>query len=333
MKKRVPALIVLAAVVVAVVLWLVLRSDEDPNTLELHGNVDVRQISLSFDGSGRIDALKVEEGDRVKAGELLAVLDTRTLALEARQAEANVSANRQNLLRMQNGSRPEEIQQARDRLDAAQADATRAAADLARLKQVAESTEGRGVSAQEIDRAASAAKASRAQAEQAREALQLTVKGPRSEDVAAAQAQLEASKASLALIRHRIDQGELRAPEDAVVRTRLLQVGDMASPQRPVYELALTSPKWVRVYVNEKDLGHVKPGMAAQVTTDSAPDQPVKGTVGYISSVAEFTPKSVETEDLRTALVYEVRVRVQDEEGRLRLGQPVTVDLKLGMAQ
>ncbi|GGN48820.1 membrane protein [Novosphingobium indicum] len=333
MKKRVPALIVLAAVVVAVVLWLVLRSDENPNTLELHGNVDVRQISLAFDGSGRIDALKVEEGDRVKAGELLAVLDTRTLALEARQAEANVSANRQNLLRMQNGSRPEEIQQARDRLDAAQADATRAAADLARLKQVAESTEGRGVSAQEIDRAASAAKASRAQAEQAREALQLTVKGPRSEDVAAAQAQLEASKASLALIRHRIDQGELRAPEDAVVRTRLLQVGDMASPQRPVYELALTSPKWVRVYVNEKDLGHVKPGMAAQVTTDSAPDQPVKGTVGYISSVAEFTPKSVETEDLRTALVYEVRVRVQDEEGRLRLGQPVTVDLKLGMAQ
>jgi len=333
MKKRVPALIVLAAVVVAVVLWLVLRSDEHPNTLELHGNVDVRQISLAFDGSGRIDALKVEEGDRVKAGELLAVLDTRTLALEARQAEANVSANRQNLLRMQNGSRPEEIQQARDRLDAAQADATRAAADLARLKQVAESTEGRGVSAQEIDRAASAAKASRAQAEQAREALQLTVKGPRSEDVAAAQAQLEASKASLALIRHRIDQGELRAPEDAVVRSRLLQVGDMASPQRPVYELALTSPKWVRVYVNEKDLGRVKPGMAAQVTTDSAPDQPVKGTVGYISSVAEFTPKSVETEDLRTALVYEVRVRVQDEEGRLRLGQPVTVDLKLGTAQ
>lgn len=333
MKKRVPALIVLAAVVVAVVLWLVLRSDEDPNTLELHGNVDVRQISLAFDGSGRIDALKVEEGDRVKAGELLAVLDTRTLALEARQAEANVSANRQNLLRMQNGSRPEEIQQARDRLDAAQADATRAAADLARLKQVAESTEGRGVSAQEIDRAASAAKASRAQAEQAREALQLTVKGPRSEDVAASQAQLEASKASLALIRHRIDQGELRAPEDAVVRSRLLQVGDMASPQRPVYELALTSPKWVRVYVNEKDLGRVKPGMAAQVTTDSAPDQPVKGTVGYISSVAEFTPKSVETEDLRTALVYEVRVRVQDEEGRLRLGQPVTVDLKLGTAQ
>lgn len=333
MKKRVPALIVLAAVVVAVVLWLVLRSDENPNTLELHGNVDVRQISLAFDGSGRIDALKVEEGDRVKAGDLLAVLDTRTLALEARQAEANVSANRQNLLRMQNGSRPEEIQQARDRLDAAQADASRAAADLARLRQVAESTDGRGVSDQEIDRAASATKASRAQAEQAREALQLTVKGPRSEDVAAARAQLEASKASLALIRHRIDQGELRAPEDAVVRSRLLQVGDMASPQRPVYELALTSPKWVRVYVNETDLGRVKPGMAAQVTTDSAPDQPVKGTVGYISSVAEFTPKSVETEDLRTALVYEVRVRVQDTEGRLRLGQPVTVDLKLGTAQ
>ncbi|KHK91538.1 HlyD family efflux transporter periplasmic adaptor subunit [Novosphingobium malaysiense] len=333
MKKRLPALVVLAIAVVAVILWLLLRSHDNPNTLELHGNVDVRQISLAFDGSGRIETLKVEEGDHVEKGDLLAVLDTSTLALEARQAQAKVAADRQNVLRMENGTRPEEVRQARDRLAAAEADAARTAADLARLRQVAETTDGRGVSGQELDRAASAAKAATAQAREAREALQLALKGPRAEDVAAARAQLEAGKAALALTRHRIDQGELRAPEAAVVRSRLLQVGDMASPQRPVYELALTDPKWVRVYVNEENLGRVKPGMPAQVTTDSAPDRPIRGTVGYISSVAEFTPKSVETEDLRTALVYEVRVRVEDKAGVLRLGQPVTVTLHLGAAK
>lgn len=107
----------------------------------------------------------------------------------------------------------------------------------------------------------------------------------------------------------------------------------MASPQRPVYELALTHRKWIRVYVNEADLGRVKPGMTAQVFTDSAPDHPVAGKVGYISSVAEFTPKAVETQDLRTALVYEVRVRVDDKAGLLRLGQPVTVKVHVGAAR
>ncbi|MCJ2177770.1 efflux RND transporter periplasmic adaptor subunit [Novosphingobium album (ex Hu et al. 2023)] len=333
MKKLIPAFILAGVVLAALFLWWGFRGDANANTLVLQGNVDVRQVSLAFDGSGRIEAVHAEEGDRVKAGDLLAVLDTQTLSLEAAQAEARVGADRQNLLRMQNGSRPEEIAQARERLAAAQADATRAAADLARLREVAANTGGKGVSDQEIDRAASAAKASKAQADQASEALQLTIKGPRTEDVEAAKAQLKASQAAFALYRHRIDQGELHAPEDAVVRSRLAEVGDMASPQRPVFELALTSPKWVRVYVNETDLGKVKPGMAAQVTTDSAPDKPVPGKVGYISSVAEFTPKSVETEELRTALVYEVRVRVDDKDGALRLGQPVTIKLELGTGE
>lgn len=330
MKKLVPAFVFVGVVLAALFLWWEWQRDVNGNSLILHGNVDVRQVSLAFDGSGRVEALRVEEGDLVKAGDLLGELDTQTLALEAAQAEARVAADRQNLLRLTNGSRPEEIAQARERVTAAQADASRAAADLARLREVAATTNGQGVSGQELDRAASAVKASTAQVKQASEALQLTIKGPRAEDVEAARAQLKASQAAFALYRHRLDQGQLHAPEQGVVRSRLAEVGDMVSPQRPVFELALTSPKWVRVYVNEKDLGQVRPGMPAQVTTDSAPDKPVAGKVGYISSVAEFTPKSVETEDLRTALVYEMRVRVDDRDGALRLGQPVTVRLQLG---
>jgi HlyD family secretion protein len=100
-----------------------------------------------------------------------------------------------------------------------------------------------------------------------------------------------------------------------------------------VYALALTHPKWIRVYVNEPDLGKVKPGMDVRVITDSHPDRPVDGKVGYISSVAEFTPKAVQTEELRTKLVYEVRVIVEDKDDVLRLGQPATVTLGVKVAE
>ena len=294
--------------------------------------MDIRQISLAFDGNGRVQELRAEEGDRVRAGAVLAVLDTRTLALQADQARAQMDAQQQTLLRLRNGSRPEEIAQARSRLVAAQADAARAQQDLARLRGIAANTQGRGVSAQDMDRARSAAQVAQAQADEQREALRLAEAGPRKEDIAGAEAQLQATQAQLALLRHQISQGELKAPADAVVRSRLLEPGDMATPQRPVYALALAQP-WVRIYVGEADLGKVKPGMAARVQTDSQPDKPIAGKVGYISSVAEFTPKAVQTEELRTSLVYEVRVRVDDPQDALRLGQPATVRMAADAAQ
>jgi HlyD family secretion protein len=108
-----------------------------------------------------------------------------------------------------------------------------------------------------------------------------------------------------------------------------MEPGEMASPQTPVFSLAITDPKWIRAYVDEPDLGKVHPGMAATVTTDSFPDHPIDGWVGFISPIAEFTPKDVQTEELRTSLVYEVRVFVKDPLDQLRLGMPATVHLSL----
>ena len=124
----------------------------------------------------------------------------------------------------------------------------------------------------------------------------------------------------------------MRAPVDAVIRTRLLEPGDQASTARPAYALAIMQPKWVRLYVSDTDLGRIRPGLAAQVRSDAAPDQPVAGRIGYISSVAEFTPKYIQTEELRSSLVYEVRVIVEDTADVLRLGQPVTTTINLGSA-
>ena len=156
-------------------------------------------------------------------------------------------------------------------------------------------------------------------------ALNLALEGPRKEDVAAAKNNLETLKASLSLLKIRLADMTLTSPSAGVIQNRILEPGEMASANRPVVTMALTDPKWVRAYVPEPDLGRINLGMKAEILSDSFPNQKFEGWVGFISPVAEFTPKTVETEDLRTKLVYEVRVYVHDSKDLLRLGMPVTV--------
>ncbi|MXS81497.1 biotin/lipoyl-binding protein, partial [Nitrosomonas sp. GH22] len=240
MKKPLIAFGLIVVLALGAWAWMQQRDKGHDGTLVLYGNVDIRQVSLAFDGSGRVADMKVDEGDAVKTGQVLATLDTRTLALQAEQAQAQIGVQQQNLLRLKNGARPQELAQARSGYVAAQADAERARKDLARLQSIAANTDNRGVSVQELDRARAAAQVADAQAAQKRDALRLTEIGPRKEDIAAAEAQLKASEAQLALLQHQVSQGRLVSPSNAVVRSRLLEPGDMATPQRPVYALAIT---------------------------------------------------------------------------------------------
>ncbi|MFC3071572.1 HlyD family efflux transporter periplasmic adaptor subunit [Shinella pollutisoli] len=326
MKKARVIVLLIAALAAGGWYWWNHRNTDDASALTVFGNVDIRQVSLAFDGSGRIAELRAEEGDSVKAGQVIGLLDTKTLALQAEQQEANVEAQRQTLAKLRNGSRPEEIEQARAQLASAEAAATRADQDYARATSLQRSASG-AISEQTVDQRRADAQAAQAKVNELRAALALAQAGARAEDIAGAEAQFKASEASLALLRHQIEQGQLRAPVDAVVRSRLREPGDMVTSSSAVFALALTEPKWVRVYVREADLGRIRPGMEARVFIDSQPDQPISGRVGYISSVAEFTPKSVQTEELRTNLVYEVRIIVADADNVLRLGQPATVRL------
>ena len=330
MKKPIVMIVLLAAVAACWYGWQHWRP-QGQDAGVFYGNIDVRQVSLAFEGSGRVAQVDAEEGDRVQPGQVLAVLDTRTLALQADQAAAQLRVQEENLRRLKNGARPAEIAQARSRLAAAQADAQRARREQARLERIATASAG-AVSVQDVDRARSAARVAQAAVKERQDALALVQEGARREEIDAADAQVAAARAQLALLLHQLEQGDLRAPVAAVVRSRLLEPGDMASPQRPVLALAVTSPKWARIYVDESSLGQVKPGQAAQLSVDSMPGRTLAGKVGYISSVAEFTPKSVQTEVLRTSLVYEVRVLVDDPDDVLRLGQPVTVRLESGTA-
>lgn len=319
--------LIIAALVLAglgLAAWWLLRDRPDPDRIVLHGNVDLRQVSLAFNGSERIAELLVEEGDRVTPGQSLGRLDTRTLELRAQQGDAEFASRREALERLKRGNRPEEIAQAKAQVAAAEADAELARQQLERLQGIRAGTAGRAVSQQDLDAAQSQHKVALAHLQAAREGARLAVVGPRREDIAQAQAQLDAAAADLALVKHQLGEAELRAPIGAIVRSRLLEPGDMASPQRPVFTLAIADPKWVRAYASERELGRIRPGMAALIRIDSQPEA-LAGRVGFISSVAEFTPKTVQTEELRTSLVYEVRVLAEDPKDVLRLGMPATV--------
>ncbi len=313
--------LVLVAIGAGLTYWLTHRSGQ-PHELVIYGNVDLRQVDLAFNGNERIAAVLVQEGDHVRKGQILAKLDTSRLEPQVAQAEAQVAAQQAAVERLHNGSRPEEIAQARANLESAKADAVNARRQYERKKSLVATNAG---TQQDLDAAKAAMDVADAKVDVNQKALELAIVGPRREDIAQAEAQLRGSKAQLAFLEQQLKDATLVAPMDAVVRSRLMEPGEMASPQRPVFSLAIVDPKWVRAYVTETDLGRVRPGMKAYVTVDSFPASRFEGWVGFISPVAEFTPKTVETPELRTSLVYEVRVFVKDPEDRLRLGMPATV--------
>lgn len=328
MRRRI---IVLAVVLIAAgggFYWWYTRGTAATNEVVLYGNVELRQVQLAFNDSGRIVDVLVEEGDRVRRGQALARLDTSRLTPQIAQAEAQVAAQAAVVDKLTNGSRPEEIGQARANVAAARADADNARLNYERVTMLAESPGGSSiVTRSQVDAARAGFEATKARQTAAEQVLDLVIAGPRSEDVAQAAAQLRAIEAQLALLRQQLSDADLTAPLDGVVRSRLLEPGEMASPQRPVLSLAIVDPKWVRAYISEPDLPRLMPGMDAVVTVDGLPDGSFRGRVGFISPVAEFTPRSIQTEELRTSLVYEVRVFVTDPDNFLRLGMPATVRL------
>ncbi len=315
-------IVVLCLLLVAAAGLYYYKSRPKDTGLILYGNVDIRQISLAFNASERIDRMTAEEGDRVKKGDVLATLNTQTLTLAIAQTKAQIASQEAAVAKLHNGSRPEEILQAQASVNTVAAEEENARTYYQRMQALYAQN---AVSRQTRDDAEARWKAAAANLENAKAALRLSNVGPRKEDIAAAEAQLEALKVALKTQEYNLSQATLVAPQDGVIRSRLLEPGDMATPSKAVYMIGLDGTKWVRAYISEKRLGEIREGMEAAVTIDSYPDQPLKGQVGYISGTAEFTPKSVQTEELRSSLLYEVRIYVNDEKNVLRMGMPATV--------
>ncbi len=340
-RKRISILVIVILLVAGFFVWRRLQQKRvASDTITLYGNVDIRQVQLSFNDSERIEKLLVDEGSAVHAGQLIAQLVQQRFLDAVAQSESTVAAQQQVVARLQAGSRPEEIAQARADVAAAQADVAAAQANVtnAELLYRRQQTlaQQQYVSLQirdDAERSYLAEQANLAAKRQAvaakQQALQLAVLGPRKEDIAAAQATLKADTATLALAQKELADTQLYAPADGVIQDRILEPGDMATPQTPLFTLALDNPLWVRAYLPEPEMGKVALGMRAWIESDSFPGQRFPGWIGYISPVSEFTPKNVETTQLRSQLVYRVRVYACNPDHRLRLGMPATVVIPL----
>lgn len=315
-------LIILAGVAFSIGRF-VIRHEEEQG-LVLYGNVDQRLVELAFIDPERIGEVLAEEGDVVQPGQALARQEDRRLRDRIASLEAEVKAASVTLTKLKNGTRPDEVARDRAAVTAAEAESRYADQQYQRYRKLWETSEG-SISVKDVDDYKKRADVAKEDLEQVRRTLDLAVEGPRWEDIAEAEANLDVRRRTLEEYRNRLKDAELRSPAHSVVRSRLMEPGDMASAQRPVFSLAVISPKWVRAYVSETDMGRVRPGMEAAIHIDSFPGKTIRGTVGFISPIAEFTPKTVQTEELRTSLVYEVRVYVEDERDRLRLGMPATV--------
>jgi len=327
--RAIALLVLLAAGAGGYLYWQAHHREETKHELYLFGNVDVRQVELAFNSNERIAEVLVEEGDAIEKGQLISKLELERFEFAVDRAQAMLDSQRQVVARLEAGSRPEEIRKAQADVEAAKANSRDLEQTLQRIIQL---VPDKAATQQDLDNAQAATQSAKARTEALQASLDLAIAGPRKEDIAQAKAVLKRYEAELALAKHDLSDAHLYSPSTGIVQERILEVGDMASPQKTVYTIALTDPIWVRAYVTEPDLGKLFEGMKAAVLTDSFPDKQYEGWVGFISPTAEFTPKPVETTELRTKLVYQVRVFVNNPQNELRLGMPATVKIQLQQA-
>ncbi|MBO6087021.1 efflux RND transporter periplasmic adaptor subunit [bacterium] len=279
MKKKIIALVLIILIAGLCIFFYKANKKDTSNELTLYGNIEIRQVDLSFQVSGLVSKLLKEEGETVKKGELVAVMDESDYNANFKKAEAEV-----------------------DRTLANQKDA------VDKYNRYAPLGIDDTVSKQEVESLYNAQNK--------------------------ANADYKAAVANKDYLSNQLKYTKLYAPEDGIIMVRVIEPGSNVAKGQSVYTMAKTNPVWVRAYVNEKDLGNIKYGQWVNVYTDTVNPQTgnkreSKGQIGYISPVAEFTPKTVQSTDTRTDLVYRIRVYINDTDEYLRQGMPVTIKVNL----
>lgn len=322
MKK--PVVLILAVVIIVALIgggtwWYQSRQN---NGLTLYGNVDIRTVNMSFRVGGRLQSLTVDEGDAIKQGQTLGQLDQAPYENALMQAKANVATAQAQYDLMMAGYRAEEIAQAAASVKQAQAAYDYAQSYLQRQQGL---WNRKLLSANDLENARSSRDQALATLKSAQDKLSQYRAGNRPQEIAQAKANLEQAQAQLAQSTLDLHDTVLTAPSDGTLLTRAVEPGSMLSAGSTVLTLSLTRPVWVRAYVDEKNLNQAQPGREILLYTDGRPNKPYHGKIGFVSPTAEFTPKTVETPDLRTDLVYRLRIIVTDADDSLRQGMPVTL--------
>ena len=295
------------------------------NGLQLSGTVEMRETDVAFRVTGRIEKLLVDEGDPVQVDQPLATLDDSNYQLALQQASAQVQAAQATLAVLRAGSRTQEIKAAQAEVDKALAQQRFTTADVKRVSRLV----GSNLASEEaLEKAQLSYEAALAGVESAQQRLALLKEGPRQQDIDRAAAQLAASEAAQRLAQQQLDDSRLLSPVDGMISVRLAEAGEVVGAGSPVLRIAATARPWVRAYLPESQLSQVKLGQAVEVRVDGLPDAVFPGRLSYISPKAEFTPKTVETRELRVDLVYRIKVTLDNPQGQLKQGMPADVSLQ-----
>jgi HlyD family secretion protein len=328
MKRVIPIVILLAATVAAgVYYYLHLTEKTAPvNQLTLSGNIEAHESLVGFKVPGRIVELPVEEGQQVEQGALLARLDDADYKQRVRIDEATVRVRESNLALTLAGTRHQEVKAAQQTMIDAEADMEQKKLDNERAQQLFAKDE---VSAQERDQAATALKRAEAIFKAAQQRYNEAVEGSRKEDIAIAHANLNEASAGLGLSQVNLSYTILRSPSAGVVTVRQAELGEVVAPGSPVVTLSDLDHIWLRAYVAEADLGRIAWGQNVTITTDTYPGKQYHGGISFISSTAEFTPKSVQTYKERVTLVYRIKIDIDNFNHELKPGMPADARIDL----
>ena len=288
--------------------------------LKFYGNVDVRTVSLAFQVSGKIENIAFDEGQKIEKGDVLATLDSALYKAYLKQSEAQVEAQKIMVQKLEKGYRKEDIEKAKATLEQKKILMENAKSTFERYQTLSKS---KSVSEEKYSNIRTEYFSAKALYMSAKSNLDLLQSGYRKEDILSAKAKLDGLEAQMKQHQIHLEETVLHAPANGTLLTRVYEEGAIVRASQVVFEMAKTDNYWVRSYLSEKFLGLIRPDMKAEIYTDSG--QKYEGVVSYISPLAEFTPKSVQTEDLRTDLVYRFRIILKEYDDRVKQGMPVTI--------
>jgi HlyD family secretion protein len=306
--------------------------DEDVNNLylKISGNIEATEVDVGFKIAGRITDLEIQEGDWVERGKFLARLDDEDLRNRLGVAQATLGSAQARLNKLLGGSRPEEIREAEAVVRQAQYDLENKQNAFERMKAL---YERRVIPKELFDNAEAGYKIATASLERAKENYELVKQGPRKEDIEDAKAQVEQARASVKLNETQLGYTVLYSPISGVVLVKSGEIGEVVNPGTPILTLADIDHVWLKGYVEETDLGKVTWGQEVIVTTDLHPPKEYKGEISFISSQAEFTPKSIQTQKERVTLVYRIKINLSNPDRELKPGMPADGRIVLGKAK
>lgn len=327
MKKRLKLLIPVLIIAVGVAAYtLYSQRKVDPNQIKVSGNIETTTVGPGFKIPGQVLRRMVDEGESVKKGQVIASLETADLELDVANAKIQLLAAQVIASQLANGSRSQDVSAAQAAARSAEADKQNAAAEYRRMRELFANS---AVSAQERDRSLTAYRMASARADQAGQQLSLVVEGPRREEIELAAAKVEQAQKQLELAKTRLAYAQITAPIDGFVLSKNIEAGEYVSPGTPVVTIGELNQVWLKAYIAETDLGRVKLGQKVSVTTDTYPNKTYRGSIGFIASEAEFTPKNIQTAEERVKLVYRIKIMIDNPSHELKPGMPADAAINL----